>query len=140
MARPSRVMIKLPVSSFPLDPTCTLPARLSCCANVVVQGLIRLCSYRIAVWTRQAADLATADTDAVKAKILAIGKYLKADCLGYDEKNKLVPGSYGSEVTFESHTVSLSPYLRAGTPRMAGLIPSPQDSEKKGNKNKLVIP
>ncbi|WVQ86117.1 hypothetical protein IAT38_008285 [Cryptococcus sp. DSM 104549] len=73
--------------------------------------------YRIAIWTRDAPDLSLPDTDALKARILAIGKHFKGSVLGYDLDQKLVQGGFQTEVTFESH----------------------KDSEKKGNKNKLQI-
>jgi translation initiation factor 4E len=64
-------------------------------------------SYRIAIWTRSAPDLSKPDTEALKAKILAIGRFFKGDVLGYnDTTNKIVTSTLMSEVTFESHRVS----------------------------------
>jgi len=63
-------------------------------------------SYRIAIWTRSAPDLSHPDTEALKAKILAVGRFWKGDVLGYSDTNKLVAGGLQSDVTFESHKVS----------------------------------
>jgi hypothetical protein len=70
-----------------------------------MQGLTS--SYRIAIWTRSAPDLSHPDTEALKAKILAVGRFWKGDVLGYSETNKLVAGGLQSGVEFESHKVSL---------------------------------
>lgn len=68
---------------------------------------LTICSYRISIWTRSAPDLSQPDTDALKAKIIAMGKFFKGDVLSLDdEKRKVVAGGLATEVTFESHKVS----------------------------------
>ncbi|KAL7420857.1 eukaryotic translation initiation factor 4E [Cryptotrichosporon argae] len=73
--------------------------------------------YRIAIWTRDAPDVNAPETDPLMARILMIGRHFKVSVLGYELDQKLVTGGFQTEVTFESH----------------------KDSEKKGNKNKIVI-
>jgi translation initiation factor 4E len=51
------------------------------------------------------------------SRIMAIGRHFKVSVLGYSPDKKLIQGGFQTEVTFESH----------------------KDSEKKGNKNKIVI-
>lgn len=72
--------------------------------------------YRIAIWTREAPDTSLTDADPLMNRIQTIGKHFKTAVLGYKLDEKLT-GGFQTEVTFESH----------------------KDSEKKGNKNKIVI-
>jgi hypothetical protein len=72
----------------------------------IYKGQELIVSYRIAIWTRSAPDLSHPDTEALKAKILAVGRFWKGDVLGYSDTNKLVAGGLQSDVTFESHKVS----------------------------------
>lgn len=89
--------VSLQESSFLPDPPCKC-----------LEDLELIDSYRIAIWTRSAPDLSQPDTEALKAKILAMGRFFKGDVLGYnDTTNKIVAGTLMSEVTFESHRVSL---------------------------------
>jgi len=86
----------------------------------IVTGVI--CSsrpnfYRIAIWTRSAPDTALPPTDPLMARILAIGKHFKTSVLGYEPDAKLQVTSLSTEIFFESHV----------------------DSEKKGNKKKIVV-
>jgi len=86
----------------------------------LVTGVIvssRPAFYRIAIWTRNAPDISAAETDVLKSRITTIGKHFKVSVLGYESDQKLVSGGLQTEVTFESH----------------------KDSERKGNKNKLVV-
>jgi len=86
----------------------------------LVTGVLMSCRgsfYRISIWTRQAPDTNLPESDPLMARILTIGRYLKVNVLGYALDQKLVQGSLQSEVTFESH----------------------KDSEKKANKNKIVV-
>ena len=72
------------------------------------------------IWTRQAADTKLDDKDALFSRINMIGKHFKTSVLGYGLDDKLsVGGASGlqSEVEFESH----------------------KNSEKKGNKDKIVV-
>jgi translation initiation factor 4E len=96
------------------------------------KGQQLIVSYRIAIWTRSAPDLSHPDTEALKAKILAVGRFWKGDVLGYSDTNKLVAGGLQSDVTFESHKVSPA---HSHFTRFADV----QDSEKKGNKNKVTV-
>ena len=52
--------------------------------------------------------------------------------MGYSDTNKLVAGGLQSDVTFESHKVSRDD---THLTRFAEV----QDSEKKGNKNKVTV-
>lgn len=76
--------------------------------------------YRLTIWTRQAADVKLDEKDALFNRISMIGKHFKTSVLGYNLDDKLsVGGASGlqSEVEFESHKAS----------------------EKKGNKEKIVV-
>lgn len=54
-----------------------------------------------------APDPAAPETEALKAKIIAMGKFFKSEVLGYDDdKKKLVAGGLTTDVFFESHKVS----------------------------------
>lgn len=79
--------------------------------------LVLIISYRIVIWTRQAPDTSLPETDPLMARIMLIGRHFKSSVLGFESDKKLVTGGLQTEVEFESH----------------------KDSEKKGNKNKLVI-
>lgn len=57
------------------------------------------------------------ETDSLMARILLIGRHFKVSVLGFEQEQKVVTGGLQTEVTFESH----------------------KDSEKKGNKNKVVV-
>jgi translation initiation factor 4E len=85
----------------------------------MITGVIVSCRqgfYRIALWTRQAPDTSAPETDELMKRIMTIGRFFKAQVLGYDLEQKLVTGGFQTEVTFDSH----------------------KDSEKKGNKSKIV--
>lgn len=74
-------------------------------------------SYRISIWTREASDVNVPDTDAIKARLLNIGKHFKTSVLGYELEQKLTEGGFQTELTFDAH----------------------KDSEKKVNKNKFTV-
>ncbi|WVO19926.1 hypothetical protein I312_102003 [Cryptococcus bacillisporus CA1280] len=73
--------------------------------------------YRISIWTREASDVNVPDTDAIKARLLNIGKHFKTSVLGYELEQKLTEGGFQTELTFDAH----------------------KDSEKKVNKNKFTV-
>lgn len=73
--------------------------------------------YRINVWTREAPEISLTEEDELMKRIMTIGRHFKVSVLGYELDQKLVTNSFQTEVTFESH----------------------KDSERKGNKNKLVV-
>jgi translation initiation factor 4E len=57
------------------------------------------------------------ETDPLMAKTLQMGRFFKTSVLGFDESHKAMAGGLQSDVNFESH----------------------RNSEKKGNKDKLVV-
>ncbi|KAK8850657.1 hypothetical protein IAR55_004577 [Kwoniella newhampshirensis] len=92
-----------------------VPKQSDLVTGVIVSS--RPAFYRISIWTRDAPDTTLPETDPLMNRIVTIGRHFKASVLGYELDQKLVTGGFQTEITFESH----------------------KDSEKKGNKNKIVI-
>ncbi|KAK1923172.1 putative cap binding protein [Papiliotrema laurentii] len=92
-----------------------VPAKSDLVTGVIVSA--RPGFYRIAIWTRNAPEVSLTEEDELMSRIMTIGRHFKTSVLGYEPDQKLVSGGFQTEVTFESH----------------------KDSEKKGNKNKLVV-
>ncbi|ODN83079.1 hypothetical protein, variant [Cryptococcus amylolentus CBS 6039] len=86
----------------------------------LVTGVIvspRPAFFRISIWTREAADASSPDTETIKARLLSIGQHFKSSVLGHDLDSTLVGAGYQTEVTFDAH----------------------RDSDKKQNKNKFSV-
>ncbi|WRT70841.1 uncharacterized protein IL334_007840 [Kwoniella shivajii] len=99
----------------PDDKEAPAPTQSDLVTGVIVSS--RPAFYRISIWTRNAPDTSLPESDALMARILTIGKHFKVSVLGYELDQKLVTGGFQTEIMFESH----------------------RDSEKKGNKNKIII-
>ncbi|WWD20831.1 hypothetical protein CI109_105308 [Kwoniella shandongensis] len=97
------------------DTEAPVPKQSDLVTGVIVSS--RPAFYRISIWTRDAPDTTLPETDALMNRIVTIGRHFKVSVLGYELDQKLVTGGFQTEITFESH----------------------KDSEKKGNKNKIVI-
>lgn len=74
-------------------------------------------SYRVQIWTRNAPDVNLPETDPLMKRIMLIGRHFKVVVLGFDKDQKLNNTGLQSDINFESH----------------------KDSERKGNKNKIIL-
>ncbi|WWC72712.1 uncharacterized protein I206_106676 [Kwoniella pini CBS 10737] len=99
----------------PDDKEAPAPSQSDLVTGVIVSS--RPAFYRISIWTRQAPDTTLTEADALMSRVLTIGRHFKVSVLGYELEQKLVTGGFQTEIMFESH----------------------KDSEKKGNKNKIII-
>lgn len=69
--------------------------------------LTLISSYRIAIWTKDAPDVAlTEETSPLLKRVMDIGRHFKVSVLGFELEQKL-GGGYSTDCQFEAHSDSM---------------------------------
>jgi translation initiation factor 4E len=77
-------------------PICSHPTRLTL-----------ISSYRIAIWTKDAPDVAlTEETSPLLKRVMDIGRHFKVSVLGFEVEQQL-GGGYSTDCQFEAHSDSM---------------------------------